>query len=583
MRMATRAADEGSFLDTATPWSFYGLRTTTMILFVRLKKALVQWLGLLIMLGGMNEMQAQDVAAPARVEVCVYGGTSAGVIAAVQAHKMGRSVLLISPTVHLGGLTSGGLGFTDMGNERILGGLSRDYFHRVWAYYQNDSAWTFEPHSQYKNKGQSGPALNDKLQIATAFEPHVAEAVFQQFITENKIQVVHARLDLKNGVVKEGARLTGLRTEDGHVYQADVFIDATYEGDLMAKAGVNYTVGREANAQYGESLNGIQAAKATGHQLPMGIDPYVIKGDPKSGLLPGVHPNAGGEDGAGDKYIQAYCYRMCLTDVPENRITVEKPDGYKASDYELLFRVIEQKQPSSYFKLSLLPNRKTDSNNNSGVSTDYIGMNYDYPEADYAARERIETAHKMWQLGLIWTLQNDPRVPQATRDKLQPWGLPKDEFTDTGHWPFQLYIREARRMVNDHVVTELLVRDSSSVQHSIGMGAYTLDSHNTQRYVDAGGHVRNEGDVQSHVKDPYKLDYGCIVPRAKECENLLVPVCVSASHIAYGSIRMEPVFMILGQSAGTAAALAVKDHVPVQQVDYEKLKAQLVADGQVLE
>jgi hypothetical protein len=231
----------------------------------------------------------------------------------------------------------------------------------------------------------------------------------------------------------------------------------------------------------------------------------------------------------------------------------------------------------------MLPNRKTDSNNASGISTDSIGMNYDYPEADYATRERIEAAHKNWQLGLIWTLQNHPRVPQAIRDELKPWGLPKDEFTDTGNWSPQLYVREARRMVSDYVVTELLVRDSSPVQHSIGMGAYTLDSHNTQRYVDAGGHVRNEGDVQSHINGPYRLDYGCIVPRAQECGNLLVPVCVSASHIAYGSIRMEPVFMILGQSAGTAAVLAVEDHVPVQQVDYEKLKAKLVADGQVLE
>jgi hypothetical protein len=262
---------------------------------------------------------------------------------------------------------------------------------------------------------------------------------------------------------------------------------------------------------------------------------------------------------------------------------VEQPPGYKSSDYELLFRAIEQGQKEHFFKLSLLPNRKTDSNNASGISTDYIGMNYDYPEADYAARARFEAASKNWQLGLIWTLQNDPRVPQAIRDELKPWGLPKDEFTDTGHWSPQLYIREARRLVADYVVTEPLVRDSSSVRHSIGMGAYSLDSHNVQRYVDHG-QVRNEGDVQSVLKGgPYRLDYGCIVPKASECVNLLVPVCVSASHIAYGSIRMEPVFMILGQSAGTAAALAVQDRVPVQQVDYAKLRAQLLAEGQVLE
>jgi len=504
-------------------------------------------------------------------------------MAAVQAHRMGRSVLLISPTVHLGGLTSGGLGFTDMGNEKILGGLAREYFHRIWACYQQEAAWRFERRGEFGNKGQSGPALNDELQVATSFEPHVAEAVFQEFIRENNIQVVHARLDLKNGVIKDGAKLATLRTEDGRTYRAEVFIDATYEGDLMAKAGVSYTVGREANAQYGEGIDGIQAAKAKANQLPPGIDPYVIKGEPKSGLLPGVNPDAGGEDGAGDKRIQAYCYRMCLTNVPENRVTVEKPAGYKDLDYELLFRAIELTQKGSFFKLSPLPNRKTDSNNTGGISTDYIGMNYDYPEADYATRGRIETAHKIWQLGLIWTLQNHPRVPEAIRDHLKGWGLAKDEFIDTGNWPPQLYIREARRMVSDYVVTEPLVRDSSSVRRSIGMGAYTLDSHNVQRYADANHHVRNEGDIQSRIKGPYRLDYGCIVPRATECGNLLVPVCVSASHIAYGSIRMEPVFMILGQSAGAAAALAVENHVPVQQVDYEKLETRLAADGQVLE
>jgi hypothetical protein len=526
--------------------------------------------------------QANDPA-PEKVDVCVYGGTSAGVIAAVQVHRMGHSVVLISPTTHLGGLTSGGLGFTDMGNERILGGLARDYFHRLWAWYQDDSAWNWEPKSKFSNKGQHGAALNDQLQVATSFEPHVAEAIFMKLVQENQIKVVPARLDLKNGVIKDGARISGLRTEDGRVFKATVFIDATYEGDLMAKAGVSYTMGREANSQYGENGNGIQTVKATINQLPPGIDPYVVKGDPKSGLLPGVNADAGGADGSADKKIQAYCYRMCLTDVPANRVMVTKPDSYKESDYEILFRAIEQGQKARFFKLSLLPNRKTDSNNDSGISTDLIGYNYDYPEADYSTRAKIEAVHRDWQLGLIWTLQHSARVQEAIRDSLAAWGLPKDEFTDTGHFPPTLYVREARRMLTDYVVTENLIRDSSSVTHSIGMGAYTLDSHNTQRYVDATGHVRNEGDVQTRINAPYKIDYGCIVPHQKECDNLLVPVCVSASHIAYGSIRMEPVFMILGQSAATAAVLSIDDKVPVQQLDYAKLKARLVADGQVLE
>ncbi len=281
---------------------------------------------------------------------------------------------------------------------------------------------------------------------------------------------------------------------------------------------------------------------------------------------------------------------MCLTDVPENRVPFEKPEGYNASDYELLFRAIDVDPTVLDPKRglvrgpNLVPNRKTDTNNFYGVSTDFIGMNYAYPDADYATRAKIEAAHKNWQVGLMWTLQHDARIPQPIRAAFLPWGLAKDEFTDNGNWPPQLYIREARRMVSDFVETEQLIRDGNPVQHSIGMGSYTLDSHNVQRYVNATGRVSNEGDVQETIRGvPYKIDYGSIVPRAKECENLLVPVCVSASHIAYGSIRMEPVFMILGESAGAAAALAVEGHTPVQQVDYEKLKAQLLSEGQVLE
>ena len=478
---------------------------------------------LLATLIGMNAIRAQSDVSPIHVEVCVYGGTSAGVMAAVEARKLGRTVLLISPRPRLGGMTANGLGYTDVGNPRILGGLAHDCFHRLWLHYQDESAWKWESRSAFDNKGQGGPALNEKRQIAISFEPHAAAEVFRQYIAENKIDVVDARLDLKNGVIKDGVRLTGLRTEDGRVVQADVFIDATYEGDLMAKAGVSYTVGREANAQYGEKFNGIQFAEATKNQVPKGIDPFVTKGDPASGLLPGVNANAGGADGAADKRIQSYCYRMCLTDVPENRVAVAKPEGYREADYEVLFRAIELNPHPNFFKLSLLENRKTDSNNEGGISTDFIGMNYDYPEADYATREKIEQAHKQWQLGLIWTLQNHPRVPQAIRDFYAPWGLPKDEFTETGNWPPEFYVREARRMVSDYVVTESLVRDSASVQRSIGMGAYTLDSHNVQRCVDATGQVRNEGDVQSEIKGPYRIDYGCIVPKATECENLLVP------------------------------------------------------------
>ncbi|MDR2463299.1 MAG: FAD-dependent oxidoreductase, partial [Verrucomicrobiales bacterium] len=518
---------------------------------------------------------------PADVDICVYGGNSTGVIAAVQAARMGKSVVLVSPTKHLGGLTSSGLGFTDMGDHRILGGLTRDYFHRVWRHYQRNEAWRWQSRAKFANKGQHGAGLDDQLQIATVFEPHVAENIFNQLVAENQIPVIVSRLDRSAGVVKDGAVIKQIRTEDGVIVSAKIFIDATYEGDLMAAAGVGYTIGREANTQYGETLNGIQAKQSTKNQLPGGIDPYRIKGRPDSGLLPGVNADVGGADGSADRNIQAYCYRMCLTNHADNRITISKPAHYQESDYELLFRAIEAGQTNRFFKFSAVPNAKTDSNNDSGISTDYIGMNHAYPEADYATREKIAGAHKNWQLGLLWTLQNNPRVPEKIRAAHRPWGLPGDEFTDSGHFPAELYIREARRMIGDFIISEPTLRQAVTPQ-PIAMGAYAMDSHHTQRYVGADGHVRNEGDVQKPLGKPYQIDYRSITPKAAECQNLLVPVCLSATHIAYGSIRMEPVFMTLGQSAATAAALSIDDTVSVRQLDYQKLKSRLEQDGQVL-
>ena len=519
---------------------------------------------------------------PTHTDICVYGDTCAGIAAAVEARKDGRSVVLISPSAHLGGMTSCGLSFTDVGNPKVLGGMTHDFFHRLWSYYQQSSAWTFEQKSQYANKGQGSPALNKALQLAICFEPHVAENIFNQLISESGVTVVKRRLDLKNGVVKQGSRIVSLRTEDGREFQAEVFIDASYEGDLMAHAGVSYTVGREANAQYGETADGIETRLAKRHNFPTGVDPYVKPGDPSSGFLPGVNDGPGGPDGAGDKKIQAYCYRLCLTDDPENRVAIEKPPGYAEADYEILFRAVSRGE-KTFVNLGALPNRKVDANNSGGVSFDAIGLNYDYPEAGYQERDRIAQAHEFWQRGLLWTLQNSPRIPAAIRLKMQKWGLARDEFADTNNWPSQLYIREARRMVGAVVMTQPMIERSAPQPHSIGMGSYALDSHNTQRYVDDHHHLRNEGNVEIYLHRPYQIDYGVITPRAAECENLLVPVCLSASHLAYGSIRMECVFMILGQSAGAAASLAVENHLSVQQVAYDQLKARLVKDGQIVE
>lgn len=518
-------------------------------------------------------------------DICIYGGTASGVAAAVQAARMGQSVVLIEPTRRLGGLTTGGLGQTDIGNKQAIGGIAREFYQRVRAHYANDAAWKWETRQQYQDGGQTRTAPNEDAMWT--FEPSVALKILNDFIREAKVSVVYGeRLDLKNGVTTRGnnpKRITEIRMESGRRFRAKMFIDATYEGDLLAKAGVSYTVGREANAQYGETLNGVQTAQGIYHQFQRGVDPYVRAGDAASGLLPGIDPTGPGVEGAGDRRLQAYCFRMCLTDRTENRIPFVKPEGYHDLDYELLFRNFEAGEPGTPWIHSLMPNRKTDINNRLGFSTDFIGQNYDYPEADYAERARIAARHKHYQQGLMWTLGNHPRVPEKIRAQVSPWGLCKDEFVETGGWQEQLYIREARRLVGETVMTQHHCEHREVAKDAVGLAAYGMDSHHVQRHLDANGHVRNEGDVQVRVAGPYPISYRALVPKSAESANLLVPVALSASHIAYGSIRMEPVFMVLGQSAATAAALAIKDNVPVQQLDYEKLRARLAADKQVLE
>lgn len=523
-------------------------------------------------------------ATPASHDIVVYGGTSGGVIAAVQAAKSGRSVVLISPTAHLGGLTTSGLGWTDLGRSSILGGLSREFYHRVHQHYQDDTAWNW----QTKNLGMSGqgaPAFNATTEIASVFEPKVAEAVFLAMIGEEKVPVITGRLDLEKGVVMEGDRISRIRLEDGREFSGKIFIDASYEGDLLPGAGVSFTIGREANATHGEDYNGIQSARATKNQLRDGIDPYRTPGDPASGLLPGVNPDPGGADGDGDDRLQAYCFRMVLTDVAANRVAVAQPPGYDEADYELVFRSIDAGQTSGFFKLDLMPNRKTDSNNTGGISTDFIGKNYgpgwNWATLNHDERLALAKQHENWQRGLIWTLQNHPRVPAAVRNSHAPWGLPADEFTDNGNWPWQLYVREARRMVSDYVMNQRHCTGELVAADSIGLAAYAMDSHNVQRHV-KNGMVKNEGDVQMRVPNPYPVSYRSIVPKSGECRNLFVPWCLSASHMAFGSIRMEPVFMILAQSAAIAADLAIRDDIAVQEVPYPQLRPILLAAGQAL-
>ncbi|HWV68570.1 FAD-dependent oxidoreductase [Chitinophaga sp.] len=528
---------------------------------------------------------AAPIPAKMTADVIIYGGTSAAVIAAVQVKKMGRSVIIVSPDTHLGGLSSGGLGFTDTGNKSVIGGLSREFYHRVYQHYQQPDAWQWQQQQEYGNKGQGTAAMDGAERTMWIFEPHVAEQVFEDFIKENKITVYRDEwLDREKGLIKKDGNITTFTTLSGKTFAGKMFIDATYEGDLMAAAGVSYHVGREANSVYGEQWNGIQVGVLHhGHHFKTNISPYKIAGDSSSGLLPLVSGDDPGKKGDGDKRIQAYCFRLCLTNDPRNRVPFERPNNYDSTQYELLVRVFNSGWRETFNKFDPIPNHKTDVNNHGPFSMDNIGMNYDYPDASYERRTAIIKEHEQYQKGLLYFIAHDPRIPSDVQDDMNKWGLSADEFKDNGNWPHQLYIREARRMTGMSVMTENEVLGKRPVSQSVGMGSYTLDAHNAQRYVKPDGFVQNEGDIGVDAKQPYRISYGAIVPKKGECGNLLVPVCMSSSHIAFGSIRMEPVFMILGQSAATAAVQAITDKKAVQDISYKKLQAQLLKDKQRLE
>ncbi len=540
-------------------------------------------------------------------DVVIYGGTSAGISAATQSSRMGKSVVIIEPTHRLGGLTTGGLGQTDIGNKHVIGGISREFYQNIRKYYENPSNWKWQKRDDYLSIGQS---RTDKGEDAMwTFEPSAALKVYHQMLAGEKVDIVYGeRLNRECGVIKEEARIVSIEMESGAKYTGKMFIDATYEGDLMATTGVSYSVGRESNSEYGETLNGVQANRinrtlkwtlsknAHNHNFIDGVDPYVIKGDPGSGLLPYiVEGGKPGIDGIGDKGIQAYCFRMTLTDHPENRIPFKKPDNYEEINYELLLRNYEaatgpiEEMYTYGDKLvpwinSPMPNRKTDTNNSKGFSTDFIGQNYDYPEASYEERKKIIQAHRDYQQGLMWTLAYHPRIPQKVRDIVSKLGTCKDEYEEGSNgWSEQLYIREARRMKSDYVMTQKNCERIEVVDDPVGMGAYGMDSHHVKRYVDANGFVQNEGNVEAPVPKPYPISYRSVVPKKSECENLLVPICVSSTHIAFGSIRMEPVFMVLGQSVATAACQAIDQRKAVQDIDYSLLKERLLEDKQILE
>ncbi len=520
---------------------------------------------------------------PRSADVIIYGATSSGVAAAIQVSRMGKSVIIIEPMDHPGGLTANGLGSTDSGRKDTIGGISREFYQRIHQHYAKPESWPLQKPEELSKKG-GGEMFNPKADAMWVFEPKVADKIFKEMLGETGVVILYKeRLNRETGVKKSGNRLTAITMESGKVFEGSMFIDATYEGDLLAAAGVSYHVGREANSVYGESLNGVQKTQMKGHLFVKAVDPYIVPGDPASGLVAGVHGEDPGTEGAGDKRIQAFNYRMCMSSDARNRVPFPKPEGYDEKDYELLFRNFEAGDLRMPFSPGMMPNHKTDTNNMGAFSTDFIGGNYDYPDAGYGQREVILKAHENYQKGLMWSLANHPRVPEAIRASMAKWGLAADEFVENGNWPRQIYVREARRMVSDYVTSELDCRRVRVAEDSVGLGSYNMDSHNTQRYVTPEGTVQNEGDVQVSPGGPYVVSYRSIVPKASECGNLLVPVCVASSHIAFGSIRMEPVFMILGQSAATAAVLAMEDGIAVQDLPYPRLRERLIADGQVLD
>ncbi len=495
---------------------------------------------------------------PTTVDVCVYGGTSAGVMAAYSAKKLGKSVLLIEPGRRLGGLTSGGLGYTDIGNKYAINGLALDYYRRLGKHYGSFEQWVFEP--------------------------GVAEKLFQEYIQRANVPVLYnhrlSSVKKTGGAIQEIGLETSSAPKNGEPtaqqIQAKIFIDATYEGDLMAKAGVSYTVGREANAQYGETYNGVQLLEK--HQFADGVDPYKIPGKPESGLLWGISDAKLAPKGSGDKLVQTYNFRICLSSDPANRIEITRPADYDSTKFELLLRSLAAKPlPNmvNLLKFDFMPNQKTDINNYGAFSTDLIGMNHDYPEASYARRAEIQKAHERYTKNLLYFIGHDPRMPEHHRREMLRWGYAKDEYVDNGNWSPQMYVREARRMVGAYVMTQANCEGKETVPDAVGMAAYTMDSHNCQRIViekDGKKMVKNEGDVQVGGFPPYPIAYRSLIPKAGECSNLLVPICLSATHIAYGSIRMEPVFMVLAQSAAVAASLAIDKKTAVQAVDVKAIQ-----------
>lgn len=512
-------------------------------------------------------------------DVVIYDATPAGISAAIAVRRAGLSVLLISPHPHIGGLTTSGLGATDVGAGTTVGGIGREFYRALRDHYNEDSHWTREARTDFRGRGHvEGDAL------AWTFEPHVAEAVLEQMLEDAGVLVVRGV-----GIDRNAALMTrsipwqvlALRLKDGRTVRGRIFIDASYEGDLLPISSVPFTLGREANSEHDETLDGVQLKRARHHQFNTPVSARVDPDDPASGLLPGIVAGPHPEDGSADDGIQAYCFRMCLTDDPDNQLPWKKPADYDPGRYELLLRTFDAGASHVPWNIVRMPNRKSDVNNNGAVSTDFIGGNHGYIGASDEDRQQIIAQHLQWQQGLIWTLANHSRVPENVRKETHRWQRAADEFTDNDGWPWRIYVREGRRMISPVVMNENHVRGKLDVDDPIGLASYGMDSHHVHRR-EVDGFVRNEGDVQVSVPSPWPISYRSITPPPRTCSNLLVPVAISATHIAFGSARMEPVFFVLGESAGIAAAIAIEEQIPVQDIEYSLLRHRLLAAGQQL-
>lgn len=510
-------------------------------------------------------------------DVCIYGGTSAGVIAAVQAASLGKSVILLEPGRHLGGMSTEGLGSSDIDNHRgfrnspAVGGLAFEFYRRIAAHYGRKAEF-----EAMLAEGTKRPPL-------WRFEPHVAERVFDQWTGEVGVKVLKAhRLKENNGVEKNGARLMALHCENGAKVSARVFIDATYEGDLLAAAGVTFSVGREGNARYGETKNGIRT-DTTYSQIDRRIDPYVVPGDPASGLIAGVTGDELGEHGAPDESIQGFRFRTVLTKRPENRIPFAPPTGYDPAEFELLRRYL-----AAGGRLAVpaanLPNEKCEPGVWHPLQSNLTGRNHLWNTSTYAEREAMLADSLRWQQALYWFLSSDSSVPAEVRRAWAQWGLCRDEFVDNNGWPRLFYVRNGRRMVSDFVLTEAHVRsvNPEPVVDPIALSWWPPDLHSARSIVKDGA-VWHEGAVFGGEDwIPFGIAYRSVVPRDVEAENLLTPTCPSSSYVAYGALRLEWTFMAIGQATGVAASMAIDGDTKVQAIPYASLASTLRSAGQVL-